>query len=79
MIKGLHDILWYLFITISSYIESCGRIFCVMGCKLMAAEQSTFMIDLQQVGMMLRYISVRYCYLEGLVLADFRIVFYCIN
>lgn len=29
------------------------RIFCAMGSKLMAAEQSTFMIDLQQVGMML--------------------------
>ncbi|KMS96257.1 hypothetical protein BVRB_000640 [Beta vulgaris subsp. vulgaris] len=30
------------------------RIFCAMGSKLMAAEQSTFMIDLQQVGIMLR-------------------------
>ena len=26
-----------------------------MGSKLLAAEQSTFMIDLHQVGMMLRY------------------------
>lgn len=31
------------------------RIFCAMGSKLMTAEQSTFMIDLHQVGMMLRY------------------------
>ncbi|KAK9269036.1 hypothetical protein L1049_000804 [Liquidambar formosana] len=30
------------------------RIFCVMGSKLMTAEQSTFMIDIHQVGMMLR-------------------------
>ncbi|XP_048323614.2 DNA mismatch repair protein MSH5 isoform X7 [Ziziphus jujuba] len=29
------------------------RIFCAMGSKLMTAEQSTFMIDLHQVGMML--------------------------
>ncbi|GJR40209.1 kinesin-like protein KIN-14Q isoform X2 [Tanacetum coccineum] len=31
------------------------RIFCVMGGKLMTAKQSTFMIDLHQVGMMLRF------------------------
>ncbi|XP_050246869.1 DNA mismatch repair protein MSH5 isoform X3 [Quercus robur] len=31
------------------------RIFCAMGSKLLAAEQSTFMIDLHQVGMMLRH------------------------
>ncbi|XP_042519360.1 DNA mismatch repair protein MSH5 isoform X3 [Macadamia integrifolia] len=31
------------------------RIFCAMGSKLMTAEQSTFMIDLHQVGMMLRH------------------------
>ncbi|XP_043810859.1 DNA mismatch repair protein MSH5 isoform X8 [Manihot esculenta] len=30
------------------------RIFCAMGNKLMTAEKSTFMIDLHQVGMMLR-------------------------
>ncbi|XP_022151299.1 DNA mismatch repair protein MSH5 [Momordica charantia] len=30
------------------------RIFCAMGSKHMTAEQSTFMIDLHQVGMMLR-------------------------
>ncbi|XP_038690956.1 DNA mismatch repair protein MSH5 isoform X7 [Tripterygium wilfordii] len=30
------------------------RIFCAIGSKLMTAEQSTFMIDLHQVGMMLR-------------------------
>ncbi|PWA44000.1 DNA mismatch repair protein MutS, type 1 [Artemisia annua] len=34
------------------------RIFCAMGGKLMTAEQSTFMIDLHQVGMMLRVGSV---------------------
>lgn len=33
---------------------SCNRIFCATGSKLMTAEQSTFMIDLHQVGMMLR-------------------------
>ncbi|KAL8469958.1 hypothetical protein ACS0TY_032719 [Phlomoides rotata] len=33
------------------------RIFCAMGSKFMTAEQSTFMIDLQQVGMMLRQAS----------------------
>ncbi|KAK4439782.1 DNA mismatch repair protein MSH5 [Sesamum alatum] len=33
------------------------RIFCAMGSKFMTAEQSTFMIDLQQVGMMLRHAS----------------------
>jgi len=32
------------------------RVFCATGRKLMTAEQSTFMIDLHQVGMMLRYI-----------------------
>ncbi|XP_059664844.1 DNA mismatch repair protein MSH5 isoform X3 [Cornus florida] len=31
------------------------RIFCAMGSKLLTAEQSTFMIDLQQVGIMLRH------------------------
>uniref|UniRef100_A0A803LY58 DNA mismatch repair protein MSH5 n=1 Tax=Chenopodium quinoa TaxID=63459 RepID=A0A803LY58_CHEQI len=35
------------------------RIFCAMGSKLMAAEQSTFMIDLQQVGLMLRQATSR--------------------
>ena len=35
--------------------ENCDRIFCAMGTKFMTAEQSTFMIDLHQVGMMLRY------------------------
>ncbi|KAI8006821.1 ISWI chromatin-remodeling complex ATPase CHR11 [Camellia lanceoleosa] len=32
-----------------------NRIFCAMGSKFMNAEQSTFVIDLHQVGMMLRY------------------------
>ncbi|XP_057809795.1 DNA mismatch repair protein MSH5 isoform X3 [Salvia miltiorrhiza] len=35
------------------------RIFCAMGSKYMTAEQSTFMIDLQQIGMMLRHASSR--------------------
>ncbi|KAA3452924.1 DNA mismatch repair protein MSH5 [Gossypium australe] len=35
------------------------RIFCAMGGKLMTAEQSTFMIDLHQVGMMLRQATSR--------------------
>ncbi|CAN1339826.1 DNA mismatch repair protein MSH5 [Linum perenne] len=35
------------------------RIFCAMGSKLMTAEQSTFMIDLHQVGMMLRQATFR--------------------
>ncbi|PON91946.1 DNA mismatch repair [Trema orientale] len=35
------------------------RIFCAMGSKLMTAEQSTFMIDLHQVGMMLRQANSR--------------------
>ncbi|KAH7546742.1 hypothetical protein FEM48_Zijuj01G0233800 [Ziziphus jujuba var. spinosa] len=35
------------------------RIFCAMGSKLMTAEQSTFMIDLHQVGMMLRQSTSR--------------------
>lgn len=35
------------------------RIFCATGSRLMTAEQSTFMIDLHQVGMMLRYSKKR--------------------
>nr|GMC80404.1 DNA mismatch repair protein MSH5 isoform X1 [Ipomoea batatas] len=35
------------------------RIFCAMGTKFMTAEQSTFMIDLHQVGMMLRHATSR--------------------
>ncbi|CAH8337021.1 unnamed protein product [Eruca vesicaria subsp. sativa] len=35
------------------------RIFCAMGSKFMTAEQSTFMIDLHQVGMMLRQATSR--------------------
>lgn len=34
--------------------QNC-RIFCATGSRLMTAEQSTFMIDLHQIGMMLRY------------------------
>ncbi|GAV72902.1 MutS_V domain-containing protein/MutS_III domain-containing protein, partial [Cephalotus follicularis] len=39
----------------SATVGLTDRIFCAMGTKLMTAEQSTFMIDLQQVGMMLRH------------------------
>lgn len=35
------------------------RIFCAMGSNFMTAEQSTFMIDLHQVGIMLRHASPR--------------------
>ncbi|VFQ66333.1 unnamed protein product [Cuscuta campestris] len=35
------------------------RIFCATGSKFMTAEQSTFMIDLHQVGMMLRHATPR--------------------
>ncbi|CAJ2633956.1 unnamed protein product [Trifolium pratense] len=35
------------------------RIFCAMGSRLMTAEQSTFMIDLHQIGMMLRHATSR--------------------
>ncbi|KAI8557566.1 hypothetical protein RHMOL_Rhmol04G0020400 [Rhododendron molle] len=35
------------------------RIFCALGSKLMTAEQSTFMIDLHQVGMMIRHATSR--------------------
>ncbi|KAD5508778.1 hypothetical protein E3N88_16481 [Mikania micrantha] len=35
------------------------RIFCAIGGKLMTAEQSTFIIDLHQVGMMLRHATSR--------------------
>ncbi|XP_039170677.1 DNA mismatch repair protein MSH5 isoform X4 [Eucalyptus grandis] len=38
----------------SATVGLTDRIFCAMGSKLMTAEQSTFMIDLHQVGMMLR-------------------------
>ncbi|KAL2944730.1 DNA mismatch repair protein MSH5 [Bienertia sinuspersici] len=43
----------------AAVIGLTDRIFCAMGSKLMAAEQSTFMIDLQQVGMMLRQATSR--------------------
>ncbi|KAF8009141.1 hypothetical protein BT93_J0203 [Corymbia citriodora subsp. variegata] len=38
----------------SATVGLTDRIFCAMGSKLMTLEQSTFMIDLHQVGMMLR-------------------------
>ncbi|KAL9659100.1 hypothetical protein QQ045_009639 [Rhodiola kirilowii] len=40
-------------------IGMTDRIFCAMGSTLMTAEQSTFMIDLHQVGMMLRQATFR--------------------
>lgn len=43
----------------------CYRIFCAMGSKFMTAEQSTFMIDLHQVGMMLRYTLERFLGFQG--------------
>ncbi|KAL3636963.1 MutS protein msh5 [Castilleja foliolosa] len=41
----------------SATVGLTDRIFCAMGSKFMTAEQSTFMIDLQQVSMMLRHAS----------------------
>ncbi|KAL8195595.1 hypothetical protein R6Q57_025998 [Mikania cordata] len=43
----------------SAKVGLTDRIFCAMGSKLMTAEQSTFMIDLHQVGMMLRHATSR--------------------
>ncbi|KAF9589522.1 hypothetical protein IFM89_025240 [Coptis chinensis] len=43
----------------SATVGLTDRIFCAMGSKLMTAEQSTFMIDLHQVGMMLRQATSR--------------------
>ncbi|KAD4178838.1 hypothetical protein E3N88_27429 [Mikania micrantha] len=43
----------------SAKVGLTDRIFCSMGGKLMTAEQSTFMIDLHQVGMMLRHATSR--------------------
>ncbi|KAK3025569.1 hypothetical protein RJ639_041047 [Escallonia herrerae] len=41
------------------------RIFCAMGSKFTTAEQSTFMVDLHQVGMMLRHAtSQSFCLLD---------------
>ncbi|KAK3017405.1 hypothetical protein RJ639_006699 [Escallonia herrerae] len=41
------------------------RIFCAMGSKFTTAEQSTFMVDLHQVGMMLRHAtSQSFCILD---------------
>ncbi|CAA0825470.1 DNA mismatch repair protein MSH5 [Striga hermonthica] len=39
----------------SATVGLTDRIFCATGSKFMTAEQSTFMIDLQQVGLMLRH------------------------
>ncbi|XP_027939204.1 DNA mismatch repair protein MSH5 isoform X1 [Vigna unguiculata] len=39
----------------SATVGLTDRIFCATGSRLMTAEQSTFMIDLHQVGMMLRH------------------------
>ncbi|XP_078157852.1 MUTS-homolog 5 isoform X3 [Carex rostrata] len=43
----------------SATVGLTDRIFCAMGSKLMTAEQSTFMVDLHQVGMMLRQATSR--------------------
>ncbi|KAG0501431.1 hypothetical protein HPP92_001503 [Vanilla planifolia] len=41
------------------------RIFCAMGSKPMTADQSTFMVDLHQVGMMLRHATPRsFCVMD---------------
>jgi hypothetical protein len=47
-----------LMLTVFLGDKNC-RIFCAMGSRLMTAEQSTFMIDLHQIGMMLRYAERR--------------------
>ncbi|CAH2053214.1 unnamed protein product, partial [Thlaspi arvense] len=43
----------------SATVGLTDRIFCAMGSKFMTAEQSTFMIDLHQVGLMLRQATSR--------------------
>ncbi|CAN6691400.1 unnamed protein product [Malus baccata var. baccata] len=43
----------------SATVGLTDRIFCAMGSKFMSAEKSTFMIDLHQVGMMLRQATSR--------------------
>ncbi|GJN14838.1 hypothetical protein PR202_gb01703 [Eleusine coracana subsp. coracana] len=43
----------------SAIVGLTDRIFCVMGSKSMTTEQSTFMIDLHQVGTMLRHATSR--------------------
>ncbi|XP_039140049.1 DNA mismatch repair protein MSH5 isoform X1 [Dioscorea cayenensis subsp. rotundata] len=43
----------------AAIVGMTDRIFCAMGSKFMTAEQSTFMIDLHQVGMMLRHATSR--------------------
>lgn len=43
----------------SAVVGLTDRIFCVMGSKSMTTEQSTFMIDLHQVGTMLRHATSR--------------------
>ncbi|OEL25638.1 DNA mismatch repair protein MSH5 [Dichanthelium oligosanthes] len=43
----------------SAIVGLTDRIFCAMGSKSMTTEQSTFMIDLHQVGTMLRHATLR--------------------
>nr|ACF82923.1 unknown [Zea mays] len=43
----------------SAIVGLTDRIFCAMGSKSMTTEQSTFMIDLHQVGTMLRHATSR--------------------
>ncbi|KAF8715894.1 hypothetical protein HU200_026854 [Digitaria exilis] len=51
----------------SAIVGLTDRIFCAMGSKSMTTEQSTFMIDLHQVGTMLRY---QHATLRSLCLLD---------
>ncbi|XP_025808387.1 DNA mismatch repair protein MSH5 isoform X3 [Panicum hallii] len=43
----------------SAIVGLTDRIFCAMGSKSMTTEQSTFMVDLHQVGTMLRHATLR--------------------
>jgi len=56
------------YIEVAIMLEVLHRIFCAMGSKLMTAEQSTFMIDLHQVGMMLRHVYLTMVFFTMLVL-----------
>ncbi|XP_061984418.1 DNA mismatch repair protein MSH5 isoform X5 [Populus nigra] len=49
----------YIYKADAATVGLTDRIFCATGSKLMTAEQSTFMIDLHQVGLMLRQTTSR--------------------
>ena len=56
-VKYLENLKFARFLDIDGNQQICpynDRIFCAMGNKPMTTEQSTFMVDLHQVGMMLR-------------------------